>query len=463
MTKLFHGTVLVPLVAVFAALPAGARTFTAREAMTEAVAASDAVAAAEARTDQERAEADAALLMFFPAATLTAGYVRMDTAPYTEMTLDFTSMLPQDLLDNPLFGQYFEDVEPTTQRIEFGREDNLQFQLQAEQVIFAGTGLHRQRAMAVAQLQSAREDERVARHEAAMNAEKTFWQLALAREAIGVTDEAIETAEAHIAVLESFIAVGMASNSDLMAARVQLASLKFDRLRAEQSAELAESAFRMWVHVPDGESIELDRDRETLPLRIPEQRDAIVDLARDSRPELRMLDHQHDRARHGAGAAWASWLPAVVFRANMYVKNPDRANEPDFYWSGDLTVGLQWSLWDRGAALTSNRQARAGMRQVEAYRRQLSDGVGLELDKALSERREADEQRRVARETVELAEESLRLAQLNLGEGMARNVDVLEAQTQLSKAQLDRLMAETNYHLAEATLRKAIGQDQEDW
>ena len=86
MTRLFHGTVTLLLVWAVA-WPAGARTFTVREAMTEAVAASDAVAAAEARSEQERARADAALLMFFPAATLTAGYVRMDTAPYTEMTL----------------------------------------------------------------------------------------------------------------------------------------------------------------------------------------------------------------------------------------------------------------------------------------------------------------------------------------------------------------------------------------
>jgi len=463
MRQLLFGTLLGLLVATAVAAPADARTFTVREAMTEAVLASDAVAAATAKTDQELAKADAALLMFFPSATLTGGYARLDTTPYTEMTMDIREMLPEELLENELFGQYFEDLEPVTQQIEFGRVDNLQFQLQAEQIIFAGTALHRQRAMAVAQVRSAREEERVARHEAAMNAEKTFWQLALARESIAVTDAAIETAESHIAVLESFVEVGMASTSDMMAAKVQLASLKFERLRARQTADLAENAFRMWVHVPDGEPIELDLDHDTLPLALSDDRGEVVDLARDSRPELKMLGHQHDAVRHGAGAAWSSWLPSLAFRANVYLKNPDRANEPNFYWSGDLTIGLQWKLWDRGAALTANRQARAGMRQVEAFRRQLSDGVSLEIDQAMSQRREAAEQMEVAGEAVALAQESLRLAELNLGEGMARNVDVLEAQTQLSKAQLDQIMAETSYHLAEATLRKAVGLDLEDW
>lgn len=454
------GTAAVVL-AVLAAGSAGARTYTLHEAMLEAVQASDAVAAATARTDQEKARADAALLMFFPAATLSGGYSRLDSTPYTETTLDITEMLPDELLENELFGQYFEDIEPATMRIEFGRQDNIQLQLQAEQIIFAGTGLHRQRAMAVAQLSSAREEERVARHEAAMNAEKTFWQMALARESVSVTDAAIETAETHIALLESFVQVGMASQSDMMAARVQLASLKFERLRARQGASLAENAFRMWVHVPDDVSIELDLDGGTAPLRLPENRDAVIDLARDSRPEIKMLGYQHDSARHGAGAAWSSWLPAVVFRANMYLKNPDRSNEPNFYWSGDLTIGLQWRLWDRGTAITTNRQARAGMRQIEAYRRQLSAGIKLEIEQALAQRREATEQMLVADEAVALAHESLRLSQLNLGEGMARNVDVLEAQTQLSKAQLDRLFAETNFRLAEANLRRAIGLDLE--
>jgi outer membrane protein TolC len=101
------------------------------------------------------------------------------------------------------------------------------------------------------------------------------------------------------------------------------------------------------------------------------------------------------------------------------------------------------------------------MRQIEAYRRQLRDGIKLEIDIALAAYREADEQRVVAGEVVGLAEESLRLAKLNFGEGVARNVDVLEAQTVLSKARLDSLSAETNYRIAVAGLRKATGLDVE--
>lgn len=447
-------------IALASALPAEARIFTLHDAVSDAVTRSDAVAAAEARSDGARAQADEALAMFFPALTLSGGWAHLDTAPYTDVTLDPSELFSEDLIT---MLENFAGMEVTEQtfRLYMGKEDNFQFQLQAEQIVFAGTALHRQRAMKVAQLRSAQEEERISRHEVAFQAEQLFWQLALARQAMDVTSQAIETAETHVGLLEAFVEVGVASQADLMAARVQLTSLRLTELQARQGAGLAENAFRTVVHVPDDETVDLDMTQGGLPLRLPGNPDEVVDIAWESRPEMRMLDHQHSSTRHAAGAAWSSWLPQVAVYGNVYLKNPDRALEPSFYPSADFMVGLQWKLWDRGAALHRNRQAKAGLNQLEAMRRQLRDGIELEIDQAHAAVREAQEQMTVAGEVVALAEESLRLVQLNFGEGMARNVDVLEAQTALSKARLDALDAETKYRIAEAGLRRAVGLDLE--
>jgi len=446
--------------ALFVVSPAAARTFTLYETVTDAVVSSDAVAAAEAKTAGAKAQADEALAMFFPALTFSGAYVRLDQSPYTDVTLDPSELFSEDLIEM-LENFAGMEVSEQTFRLYMGKEDNFQFQLQAEQIVFAGTALHRQRAMKVAQLRSVLEEERVARHEVAFQAEQLFWQLALARQSMDVTAQAIETAETHVGLLEAFVEVGLASEADLMAARVQLASLRLTELQARQGAELAENAFRTIVHVPDDELVELDLTQGGMPLQLPGDRGDVADLARASRPEMRMLAHQHDSARHAAGAAWSSWLPQMALYGNVYLKNPDRALEPNFYWSADFMIGLQWKLWDRGAALHHNRQARAGLDQIDAIRRQLRDGIELEIDQAHAAVREAREQMTVAAEAVALAEESLRLVQLNFGEGMARNVDVLEAQTALSKSRLDALGAQTKFRIAEAGLRKAVGLDLE--
>lgn len=457
-------TACVALAGVLVALPATAataRTYTLRDAVTEAVTASDAVAAADAKTDAERAKVDQTLMMFFPSATLSGGWAHLDSVPYVETEFDVSGMLPPDLLDLMETLGYDIEFEPQTMQLEMGRQDNFQFQLQAEQILFAGTGLHRQRQMAVAQLRSSQEEARAVRHDAAYQAEKMFWQVALAREAVAVTSEAIETAETHVGLLESFVEVGFASQADLMSAKVQLASLRLSALQARQSAELAENAFRMIVHVPQGEAVELDLDGGSMPVALSTDSVQITEVARAQRPEMRMLDQQYTSARHGSHAALSQWLPALALRGNAYLKNPDRALEPNWYWSADITVGLQWKLWDRGMALSQHRQAKAGMRQIEAYRRQLRDGIKLEIDQATSACRDAEEQMFVAGEAVDLAKESLRLQEVSFREGVARNVDVLEAQTQLSKARLDALSAETNYRISEAGLRKAAGLDLE--
>jgi len=457
-----RATLALGVVAIGIAGTAHARTFTLETAVQQAVAGSDTVEVARAKTAGEQAKADEALMMFFPSATLTGGYARLDVAPYFDTEIDLAEYFPEELIDNPLIGPYFEDMEPMVLRMQVARQDNFQFQLQAEQIVFAGTGLHRQRAMTMAQLRSAKEEERAAVHEVAYQTEELFWQLAYAREAIEVTDAATETVDAYVDLLVRFVDVGLATEADLLTAQVQQASLELDSMRARQGAELAENAFRMLVHVPDGESIELDLVDGTMPLDMPLEIEPLTDLARAERPEARMLEQQGLAARHGAHAALSTWLPAVAFQANIYLKNPDRSLEPSWYWSGDLTVGLQWTLWDRGQAISRHRQARAGQRQVEAYQRQLHDGVKLEIEQALSAYHQADKQRAVAARAVDLAEKSLHLTELNFREGLARSVDVLEAQTALSKARLDAIGAEAAYRTAEAGLRRAIGLDLED-
>jgi outer membrane protein len=450
---------VVALATLLTPLAAEARSFTLSDTVTEAVRVSDLVAAAEASTLGEQAKLDGATAMLFPSLTFGAGYAHLDTAPYMDVEFDIAEMMPADMIDNPIIGPYFEDAEPTRIQMELGRKDNIQFQLQGQQVLFAGTGLHRQRAMAVAELRSAEQQERAARHDAAYEAEAAFWRLALARQAREVTAEAIETAEAHVGLLGTFVEAGLASEADLLAARVQLASLRVDVLRAAQGAELAEGAFRMLLQVPDDEPVELEADAGGLPLQLPEQPEELWALARESRPEARILDQQMMVARHGAQGAWASWLPALVLQGNVYAKNPDRQQEPKFYWSADVTVGLQWSLWDQGAAISRHRQARAGQARIDAYRRQLRAGIKLQVESALATWRQSQLQVDAATEALDLAERSLELVRINFAEGLARNVDVMGAQTAHSKAQLDLFAAQTDLHVAEAEVRRAIGMD----
>ncbi len=438
-----------------------ARTYTLKEAVGDAVRQSNSVAAAEAKVAGARAKADEALYMFTPKLNLSGGWAHLDTAPYVDTTIDINALLPEEMTTNPFLEPTLSSMEPQSMRIYMGRQDNFQLQLQAEQILFAGTALYRQRAMALADLHATQEELRSARHDAVYQAEELFWRLALAREAVKVTAEALETAEAHVKLLDSYVKTGVATEADRMSARVQVASLKLTAMQVGQSAEMAENAFRALMHVPDGEPIELDLEEGLLPLDMDVDLDTLVDRARESRPEMRMLDHKRVSTEQAAGATWASWLPAVALQGNVYLKNPDRAIEPNWYWSGDITLGFQWNLWDRGAALNKHRQAMAGLAQIDAYRRQLRDGIQLEIQQAVSTYRQADEQLQVAKEGVSLAEENLRLREVAFEQGVSRSVDVLEAQTSLSKARLDELQAETNYHIAVAGLRRALGIDDE--
>jgi outer membrane protein TolC len=63
--------------------------------------------------------------------------------------------------------------------------------------------------------------------------------------------------------------------------------------------------------------------------------------------------------------------------------------------------------------------------------------------------------------TVEQAEEAVRLANARYGAGTATQLDVLQAQTDLTTARTNQIQAYYTYTVAVASLRKAMGQADE--
>jgi len=353
-----------------------------------------------------------------------------------------------------------EDLDEP-QRIEMGLLDNYFVSASLEQVIFAGGALHQGRAASLDVVRASTEQVRMARHDTAFAAEQGFYQLLAARGAVQVTAEAADLVEAYVADLQNLVEVGMASQADLLAAQVQLSQAQLDAMKMAHVGELAEAGFKVQLGLPRDEPLDLVLADGTSVDDLPRDADALLGLALAQRPEVAGLDHSLDAMKHASNATWASWLPAVVAMANLNWRNPNYSLEPEWYRSADLTMALSWSIWDRGAAIQGNKAARAAHRQLDAQRQLLAEMMTVELEAAVSSYDEAVAEIAVAREGLERARESLRLEQERFREGVANNIQLLQAQTDVSASELAVLQAETQMHISHAALRKAIGMEPE--
>ncbi len=479
--------VLVAALAVVAlALPAAARTLTVDQAVALALDHSLSIDAAEAGAEAARAQADEALLAFFPKASLSAGYTRLDQVPYVEFdTSAFlggddsgTSACDDISADDLPVGFTYEMAvamcemimawmtpdtggDSTVSRIEMGLQDNYFAKASLEQIIFAGGALHQGRAATLDMHRASQQQVRMARHETVLMTEQGFYQLLAIWGAERVTQQAVDLVQAYVTDLENLVEVGIASRADLLAAQVQLSQAKLDSMKMSHMANLAEVSFKVMLGLPQGEPLELVMDDSPSLNDLPGDRDELLAMALQQRPDLAGLDHTLDAMKHGANATWASWLPAVIVMGNINWKNPNYALEPEWYRSGDVTVAMSWSIWDRGAALTRNRAVRAQRRQLESQRDMLAEMMTVELEAAITSFDEAVAQRDVASEGLERARESLRLEQERFREGVANNTQLLQAQTDLAGSELAVLQAETQMRTSYASLRKAVGMEPE--
>ncbi len=439
------------------------------------------VAAAEYGADKTRAEVREAFMSFFPSVSVSTGYTRLDPVPY----IDTSQLFGSGEATDPC-AEISEDELPAGWTVEMaqgfctmimgwmgasmgggggdevyymGRADNYFAQATVEQVVFAGGAMHQAYAGQKDLHKASLEQVRLARQAASYDARTSFYQLALAEEAVVVTADAEEAMAAYVADLQSLVDVGAGSRADLLAAQAQHSSAKLDHLRASHGYQVAQMAFKVNLGLDPSEPIELVLSEELPTWDLPVGRDQLLVQSLTRRPDLGALDANLDALQHFQGATWASWLPAVVVQGNMSWRNPNLSNEPDFYRAADLTVAASWTLWDRGAAINRYAATRASKRQLEEQRMMLAEMMGVELQSTVTSFEESQIELEVAKVGLAQAEEAHRLEQERFQAGMANNTQVLAAHTALSGARLAVLQAEGQLRISHAALYKAVGLD----
>ncbi|MBT3220982.1 MAG: TolC family protein [Proteobacteria bacterium] len=474
---------LLVVVGLITGLPAIGRPLTVDEAVDLALENSHGIEMAEAGEAKARAEVQEAFLAFFPSLNASAGYTRLDQVPYVEF--DMGAMTGSDGGGDPCANINVEDLpvgwtvemaqgmcymmmgwmagDPNAEpaQISMGLKDNYFAKLTLEQVVFAGGAMHQSYAASRDLRSSAAEQVRLARQQAAYDAESGFYQLILARKAVEVTGEAQELMDAYVGQLQSVVDVGAGNMADLLAAKSQAASARLDAMRTAHGAQIAERFFKVNVGLPQEEYIELVLDESSRFTELPFPHEDLLVEAINHRPDLASVDDSLKAMRHYRGATWASWLPAIILMGNLNFKNPNYALEPEWYGSADVTVVANWALWDRGQALKRGSAMAASIAQLKSQRELLAEMMGVEVETAASSFEEALAELDVADIGLQASEEAYRLEHERFENGVSNNTQLLAAHAARSGAKLSMLQAETQLRISHAALRKALGVDPE--
>ena len=133
-----------------------------------------------------------------------------------------------------------------------------------------------------------------------------------------------------------------------------------------------------------------------------------------------------------------------------------RAAEWNYSW--DLSVNATWLLWDGGRRRADEAEAAAAVRAADSRVGDFDRQVTFEVRQRIFDLDSSHAAIATASDGVKSASEALRVVSERFAAGVATNTDVLDAQVDLLRAELERTRAVANSHLAEARLARAVGQ-----
>ena len=329
--------------------------------------------------------------------------------------------------------------------------------LEATQALFAGgkfnAAIHGAKALrqaALYQMQSAIND-------ALLDVRTKFYAVLLNQEQIKVQEENLGLLEQQARDAKARYDAGSGSHYDLLSAQVALANGQPPLIQARNNYRIALEQLRQSLGLVSAErplqlAGTLGHPAEQFDL------ESALSSARTNRPELLRYAQLQTAQEQNVKVARADYWPSLNAFGGYRVMNNPLASGLGTTQDGWL-FGVQsnWAVFDGRA--TAGRVAQAKS-QVEQARLTLLDeelSVEVEVRQAYSSFEEASELVNATAKTVEQAEEALREARIRYTAGTIAQLDVLNAQVQLTTARTNLVQADYNYEVAVAALRRAMG------
>jgi outer membrane protein TolC len=292
-----------------------------------------------------------------------------------------------------------------------------------------------------------------------LEARTAYWSLVTARESARVLGEAVTSFEAHLKDAGNRAEQGMAARNEVLAVQVERDRAELSRLQAQNAAEVAQANLLRLLDLPA--STRIEPVEPLVPPPTP-QPDATA-LAADAlalRPELAGLRGRVSAAEASVKVARAAYLPQASLTAGYDYARPNTRILPLVAeWKGTWSVSLNVALtaFDGGRTSAAVAQAQA---QADAARQQLQDlerRVRLDVTVRALDLVTAQAALAVAERSLEAARENLRVSQDRYREGVIPSSDLLDAETALLRAGLDRTASVSQLQVARASLERAVG------
>lgn len=269
-----------------------------------------------------------------------------------------------------------------------------------------------------------------------------------------VAQEALETAKAHVKLVEDLRAAGLVVDSDRLQAKVREGEMEEMVIRARAAVAVALAGLNMVMGRDLDTPVELPGE-----IALPDLRgDALDELTGEavrSRRDIQAMESRVAAAGKMVSFARAGYLPEVGLTAAYEWNKETAPGSQGKNWS--VFVGARFTPFDGFGTRARVAKAKEEAKWAGEMLTLMRDGIGLEVRQAWYELEAARQRLTIAASAVEQARAALKIVEDRYREGMTTLVELMGAQTAVTAARTREVSARRDVLLGKATLDLAAG------
>src|SRR5438132_6880091 len=289
-----------------------------------------------------------------------------------------------------------------------------------------------------------------------------FYQVVVNRELIVVQEESVQLLESQLKDQQNRFEAGTVPRFNVLQAQVQLSNQIPNLIAARNNYRISilQLATTLGIDFNPARGLAAPfRDVGQL-VYIPRKVDllAAIEEGKRNRPFLKQQRANVLNQIEQVHVAIGSWLPNVSANGGgEWLSSQFNSSFGDVSKGWLTTVTGSWPIWDSGLAWGKIQQQRAILSQQEITYDDDVRQVELEIQQAASNLLQNRELIQATQKNQETAEEAVRLAKARLDAGAGTQLDVLNAQVQLTTAQSTYLQALFGYNSSLAEFDRVTG------
>jgi outer membrane protein len=247
---------------------------------------------------------------------------------------------------------------------------------------------------------------------------------------------------------------GVGTGIDTLRANVELQNEKQRLIEAEAQRETSIFGLSRILNLDPRQPVELADSLSFFETPQPEM-EASIEEGLAARPEWKALEQQIKSAEYQRKASSESRLPSAHYSGNWTQLGVSPGTViPTYSYAGSVTM----PLFTGGRIHAEMAHANLEIQRIQQQQADLRNSIALDVKTSLINLGSARNEVQVANLGVQLSKEEVDQARDRFKAGVANNIEVVQAQDSLARANDNQIAALYRFNQARADLARAIGQ-----